>query len=252
MLDNVIVSATEPGEKLLVKGKVWDGACLQGISDAIVDIWHANASGSYDLDGYNLRGKVKADNQGNYWFETILPGKYLNGRSYRPRHIHLKISAPGFSSITTQLYFSGDTDIPGDAAASISSGSYNATDRIISITKNSESKWEGNFDIHLAGNTTGVTQDSLHIEYGLITSCSPNPIEDVCTIKFSVFNTGLVVLKLLSSNGTANKILLNKSLGAGKYDLKLVPKDLNLEPGIYFVGYYFEDLPVHQQKIVVL
>jgi catechol 1,2-dioxygenase len=32
----------------------------------------------------------------------------LNGAQYRPAHIHVKVSAPGFQTITTQLYFEGD------------------------------------------------------------------------------------------------------------------------------------------------
>jgi catechol 1,2-dioxygenase len=38
----------------------------------------------------------------------VVPGRYLNGREYRPAHIHIKVAAPGFAPLTTQLYFPGD------------------------------------------------------------------------------------------------------------------------------------------------
>jgi len=37
-----------------------------------------------------------------------VPGRYLNGAQYRPAHVHVKVSAPGFLPLTTQLYFPGD------------------------------------------------------------------------------------------------------------------------------------------------
>ena len=39
---------------------------------------------------------------------TIVPGRYLNGRQYRPAHVHVKVRASGFAELTTQLYFPGD------------------------------------------------------------------------------------------------------------------------------------------------
>ena len=72
--------------------------------------------GAYDLTdpGFFWRGRFHADAAGHYAFETILPGRYLNGATYRPRHIHLKASHPGYAELTTQIYFEGDPFIPSD------------------------------------------------------------------------------------------------------------------------------------------
>jgi protocatechuate 3,4-dioxygenase beta subunit len=51
---------------------------------------------------------------------TVLPGRYPNGRSFRPRHIHYKVRAPGFPELTTQLYFEGDEFITTDPWARVS------------------------------------------------------------------------------------------------------------------------------------
>ena len=82
-----------------------------------------------------------------YIFETIKPGLYLNGSSYRPSHIHFKITPPGFNALITQLYFQGDPYIPTDAAASVNSGSFDATHRIIPLVTNINGDLEGTWDI---------------------------------------------------------------------------------------------------------
>ena len=37
------------------------------------------------------RGLVQTDAQGVFELTTLLPGRYLNGSLYRPRHIHVKV-----------------------------------------------------------------------------------------------------------------------------------------------------------------
>src|SRR5690606_34392367 len=83
---------------------------------AVLDFWQADDDGGYDNDGvadppageFVLRGKVESDAAGGFSLKTIIPGHYLNGNQYRPAHIHVTVSAPGFASLTTQLYFEGD------------------------------------------------------------------------------------------------------------------------------------------------
>ena len=58
-----------------------------------MDFWQADEYGDYDNVGFNFRGKIITDENGNYNLETIIPGKYLNGSQYRPSHIHLKVQA---------------------------------------------------------------------------------------------------------------------------------------------------------------
>ncbi|HUM45695.1 MAG TPA: twin-arginine translocation signal domain-containing protein, partial [Chitinophagales bacterium] len=154
IVDNQLASQTEPGTRLILSGIVQTLDCAAIIPNALIDVWHANDAGAYDNAGYTLRGITYSNVQGFYLIETILPGKYLNGSSYRPSHIHFKITPPGFPTIITQLYFEGDSDIPGDPAASITSGIYDATHRIIPLALNAAGKYEGTWDIALAGDGT--------------------------------------------------------------------------------------------------
>lgn len=104
-----------PGTRVTVSGRVLDPDC-QPIEGALVDVWQADDAGDYDNDGVDdppngefvLRGRMTVDGDGAYSFRSLIPGHYLNGNQYRPAHIHVTVSAPGFVSLTTQLYFEGD------------------------------------------------------------------------------------------------------------------------------------------------
>ena len=64
-------------------------------------------------------GQLKVNDDGTYVFRTIKPGRYRIGGGFRPAHIHLKVSHPGYGTVTTQLYFQGDPYVwPNDACGS--------------------------------------------------------------------------------------------------------------------------------------
>lgn len=103
-------SLLEPGmagERLVVSGAVLSTDCTP-IDRALVDFWQCDDAGVYDNEGYRLRGHQFTGAQGQYRFETIVPGVYPG----RTRHIHVKVQAPGEPVLTTQLYF---PDEPGNA-----------------------------------------------------------------------------------------------------------------------------------------
>jgi protocatechuate 3,4-dioxygenase beta subunit len=101
--------ANEPGTPLLVAGKVinTDGAPL---SRALIEVFHADNSGDYDMQGFRFRGQVLVQPTGEYKFETIVP----RGYGGRPQHIHYVIGAPGHRTLVTQLYFANDPFFGGD------------------------------------------------------------------------------------------------------------------------------------------
>ena len=110
---------------LFITGTVYANDCITPIPNAVVDIWHANkgellSDGEEDFFGNSTyvdnfyRAKIYTDINGNYAYQTILPGKYLNGGYYRPSHIHYKSSYLNQNELTTQLYFENDTTIAID------------------------------------------------------------------------------------------------------------------------------------------
>lgn len=91
------------GDPLLIGGLVVDTAC-RPVPGAIIELWHADAQGAYDNETYRYRGHSFSDDQGRWWFDTIVPGLYPG----RTRHYHLKVQRRGGSTLTTQLYFPGE------------------------------------------------------------------------------------------------------------------------------------------------
>jgi protocatechuate 3,4-dioxygenase beta subunit len=137
------------GTPIVIKGKVYSD-CDDLLKDALVEIWHANTNGEYDNDSdeFRQRGRQYTDDKGNYSFKTIFPGKYLNGKLYRPAHIHFRISHKETKELISQIYFQGDPEIRLDPWASQSK----AKARILPIVpQDIEGVLTVNFDIHLVG-----------------------------------------------------------------------------------------------------
>ena len=127
----------EPGTPLRFAGRVQrvDGGA---IDNATIDIWHADDAGFYSqfapgLPEWNLRGVVHADGQGRFDITTIVPAPYqiptdgatgnllaaAGWTAWRPAHLHVKVSAPGYRLITSQLYFDGGEYLHTDIASAV-------------------------------------------------------------------------------------------------------------------------------------
>ncbi len=215
--DNKLAKLNESGTKMIISGRILNLDCNEFIPNTVIDVWHANDAGQYDNQGYSLRGYTESNDQGFYLFETIKPGKYLNGNSFRPSHIHFKITPPGFSTLTTQLYFEGDTSITNDAAASIHSGTYDATNRIIKLNENSDGILEGIFDIIINANGITIGIADLHLDKGIVYKASPNPFQNRVKIEYGVFKEAMVGLIVYDITGRKVALLEEKKLLADKY-----------------------------------
>lgn len=108
------------GTRILLKGNVFKSDCKTVIQNALVEIWHCNTEGEYDNDTkeFKQRACVYTNDQGAYYFKTILPGKYLNGELYRPSHIHFRVTEKNSKELISQIYFKGDPHIAHDPWAS--------------------------------------------------------------------------------------------------------------------------------------
>jgi catechol 1,2-dioxygenase len=141
----------DAGISLTVSGVVQDLEC-NPIPGAIVEIWHADptttaagdlvGSDSVDYDNTSsemrYRGQMAADSEGRYSFHTKKPGWYMNGGTFRPMHIHVKVWVGDREALTTQLYFSGDPYIAGDPWA--------GPGRTVAISTGSDGAESGTFD----------------------------------------------------------------------------------------------------------
>ena len=100
------VTEGRPGTPLFVTLRVVDVATCAAVPRAVVEIWHADASGSYSgYDGFAgqifMRGQQIVGDAGSATFRTVYPGWY-QGRTV---HIHVKVHVGGGTVHTGQLYF---------------------------------------------------------------------------------------------------------------------------------------------------
>lgn len=123
------------GVCVLVHGKVTD-TLHKPLPGAIVDTWQADAAGTYPIqeqeqgqDKFDLRGVFEADENGRYYYTTVLPkpytvpydgpvGKLLragNRHAWRPAHLHYIVRAPHMNAITTEIFFENTEYVDNDA-----------------------------------------------------------------------------------------------------------------------------------------
>ena len=212
-----LADINEPGDRLFIKGNVFTSDCITPIEDALLDVWHADDAGVYDTsNNYNLRGKMKTDVNGEYSYETILPGAYdIGGGQFRPKHIHIKASAQGHTDLTTQLYFQGDPFIPTDPWAS----DPDAVNRIIPLTKDIDNNWQGEFDIILDSNT-GIDESKKLGDLGYLLQNVPNPFSDFTSINYGVFRKGDVDISIYDIKGSLIKKLVYKKMVPGRFTIE--------------------------------
>jgi protocatechuate 3,4-dioxygenase, beta subunit len=106
-----VATKSEPGERLIVTGKVTDAAG-KPVTGASVYIYHTDNKGYYssetndDNRNPRLRGYMRTDAQGRYEYETIKPAHYPNNRI--PAHIHYVVNAEGYRERVFEIVFTGD------------------------------------------------------------------------------------------------------------------------------------------------
>ncbi len=128
------ISRDRKGEALEVKGRI---LALEGdgIGDAHIEVWQANAEGLYENQEpdrqpeFNLRGRFRSDARGRFHFSTVKPKGYglpadgpvghlmaaLGLGLERPAHLHFRVAADGYETLTTHIFDRSDPAIGRDA-----------------------------------------------------------------------------------------------------------------------------------------
>lgn len=128
------------GPKLEVLGQVI-GEERQPIAGVEVDVWQASPIGLYENQDeqqadMNLRGKFTTDDEGRFWFSSVLPAGYpvpthgpVGGlikaqqrHPFRPAHLHFLLWKPGYETRVSQVFVNGDQYIDSDIVFGVTPG----------------------------------------------------------------------------------------------------------------------------------
>jgi catechol 1,2-dioxygenase len=122
------------GTPCLVSGRV-TGPEGEPLAGATVDVWQTNEDGFYDVQqpgiqpAGNLRGLFTTDEQGRFWFRSVVPRFYpipddgpvgqllaATGRHpNRPAHLHFIAAAEGYRPVTTHVFVADSPYLDSDA-----------------------------------------------------------------------------------------------------------------------------------------
>ncbi|WP_304949982.1 protocatechuate 3,4-dioxygenase subunit alpha [Sulfitobacter sp.] len=159
-----MVNAETKGERITVKGTIYDGTGTP-LKDALVEIWQADAAGLYP--GNDPRGaadpnftgwgrKASDYDTGEWQFDTIRPGAvpFPDGRMMAP-HISLWIVARGINiGLNTRMYFP-DADNSADPLLT----RIEHQNRVATLIAEKETDGVYRFDIYLQGEKETVFLD---------------------------------------------------------------------------------------------
>jgi len=159
-----MVNAKTKGERITVKGTIYDGTGTP-LKDALVEIWQADAVGLYP--GNDPRGAADPNftgwgrqagdyDTGEWQFDTIRPGTvpFPDGRMMAP-HISLWIVARGINiGLNTRMYFP-DADNSADPLLT----RIEHQNRVATLIAERETDGVYRFDIYLQGEKETVFLD---------------------------------------------------------------------------------------------
>ncbi|KAI2471641.1 aromatic compound dioxygenase [Annulohypoxylon bovei var. microspora] len=121
-----------------VSGRVLAASTGKPIPGAVVDVWLAGPNGLYEQQDdsqpdMNLRGRFRTDDQGRYDLYCLRPTAYpvpsdgpagrllglLDRHPFRPAHIHFIVGAPGYRTLTTQVFDVEDGYVENDSVFAV-------------------------------------------------------------------------------------------------------------------------------------
>lgn len=147
-----IIPPDSKGIPMNLTGTIFKEDGKTPLNNVLVEIWQCDENEHYDntSDSFLYRGAIKTDKKGEYAFKTIVPVPYKadpnNEDSWRPAHIHMRVSVAEQQDLITQIYFKGDKYNDTDRSAS----SPEAVNRILNIVKNSSGENTVTFDVVLS------------------------------------------------------------------------------------------------------
>lgn len=124
----------QPGQVMVVTGRVLDAATGEGIAGATLDLWQNADNGFYavqdaDQPAKNYHALLTCAADGTFAFSTTRPQPYsvpydgpagdmlrvLGRDAWRPAHLHVIAEAAGYRPLVTELFLDDDSYLDRDA-----------------------------------------------------------------------------------------------------------------------------------------
>lgn len=124
----------QPGDAMVVSGRVLDAATGQGIAGATLDMWQNADNGFYAAQdagqpAKNYHALLSCAADGSFAFTTTRQRPYtvpydgpagdmlrvLGRAAWRPAHLHVIAEAPGYRPLVTELFLEDDPYLDRDA-----------------------------------------------------------------------------------------------------------------------------------------
>lgn len=138
--DGADISGELQGVPLFINGVVTNEND-EPIAGAVVDVWHSDNEGFYDLQkldkhpDYSGRGRFITGEDGSFKLWTKRPtaypipndgpvGKMLEAQGrhpFRPEHVHFMISCDGYRTLVTHIFAEGDEYLDSDVVFGVKS-----------------------------------------------------------------------------------------------------------------------------------
>ena len=139
-----LIEKDEPGEPLVIYGKIIDRRTNHPVKDVSIFLYQTDTSGIYNIAGgpddqARIRGTAYTNESGCFKIKTILSGDYPGQEN--SRHLHYVVNAKGYKELKSILFFKGFTtsNISGQGPLSV-----------LDIKKDKDGTWTGSIDIHIA------------------------------------------------------------------------------------------------------
>jgi len=147
----VIVSDNEPGQPLIVSGRILAPDQKTPLEGITLSVYQTDATGVYSTTGGNgdnrntrIHGSMRTNSEGRYEFRTIKPGSYPKTRN--PAHIHAYISGPGYPEYWIDEYlFDDDPFVQDDVRRRL--GNKGNFSSVLKLTRGSDGILRGERDI---------------------------------------------------------------------------------------------------------
>lgn len=148
-----MVDRTEPGRRIRLEGQVVDMATGEALPGALVQVFHTDANGEYrpgmDAGGGagnpRLFGYLRADGEGRFTVDTIMPERYPN--SSVPRHVHYRVWAANHPVLESECFFDSDPNLSQSARQSAPQRNF----PIVTLRLGDDKRWVGALSVRVPG-----------------------------------------------------------------------------------------------------